>query len=318
MSWAKVDDNLHSSVKWRRASKGARALWVTALSWCAAQENDGFVPLDMLRVLDGTPIEARSLVDAGLWTKEQGGWRFHNWSKYNPDSASIKAKRAAASEGGSLGNHARWHVKRGIKVPDCEFCSIGGANRVPDRGAIRGAIGGANPPDPTRPDPIREKETSNEVSQKKKRGTRIPEDFKITPELVAWAIDKAPNVNLEYETEKFIDYWTGRAGQAGVKLDWFGTWRNWMRKAQESAPTQRPRPQSGVDMSLAMQRVMHISTDIEDPAVGEELREIIHGAKLRTNPGFVGWVSENFPPVQASAAYVIDLISAVRRFGGVK
>lgn len=149
MAWGKVDDKLHASVKWRRATKGARALWTTALSWCSDQENGGHVPADMLRVLDGTPSDARSLVEARLWNVVDDGWEFHDWADYNPDSATMKAKKEAESRGGRLGNHTRWHEKQGITVPECEFCAPSGTRSGPDQ------VGesGANPPDPTRPDP---------------------------------------------------------------------------------------------------------------------------------------------------------------------
>jgi hypothetical protein len=69
------------------------------------------------------------------------------------------------------------------------------------------------------------------------RGTRIPDDFAVTAEMVTWARENAPNINGAYETQKFVDYWRGRTGKDATKLDWIGTWRNWIRKAQED--TQR-------------------------------------------------------------------------------
>lgn len=123
MPWGKVDDKLHSHIKWRRASKGARALWTTALSWCSDQPTGGKVPRDLLGYLDGTPAEAKSLVSVGLWDITEDGWRFHDWDERNPDAETVKASRTAKSEGGMQGNHTRWHVKRGIKVPACPLCS---------------------------------------------------------------------------------------------------------------------------------------------------------------------------------------------------
>lgn len=123
MAWGKVDDRLHSHPKWRRASKGARALWTTALSWCSSFPSDGIVPTHMLAALDGTPAEAKSLVDAGLWVKRDDGWAFHEWSERNPDASSVIAKKAAMSEGSGRGLHTRWHVKRNLRVPDCEWCA---------------------------------------------------------------------------------------------------------------------------------------------------------------------------------------------------
>lgn len=122
MAWGKVDDHLHSHVKWRRATKGARALWATALSWCSDQGNGGHVPRDMLGYLDGTRAEAKSLVDVGLWEVDDDGWRFHQWDERNPDAASSEAKKVAESAGGREGNHVRWHVKRGLVSPECEWC----------------------------------------------------------------------------------------------------------------------------------------------------------------------------------------------------
>lgn len=73
------------------------------------------------------------------------------------------------------------------------------------------------------------------------KGTRIPDDFAVTDEMVAWARTETPLVGAK-ETAKFIDYWRGVSGQRGVKADWVATWRNWMRKAQadtESAASRR-------------------------------------------------------------------------------
>jgi len=145
-----VDDKLHSHVKWRTASKGARALWTTAKSWCMDQLTDGYVPKGMLRSLDGTPGDAKSLVAVGLWESADGGWQFHDWLDYQPDAASIRAKRDKESVGGQRGNHTRWHAKRGVFVAGCEFCESGtrsGTREVPDSGGDSGA----NPP---RPRPI--------------------------------------------------------------------------------------------------------------------------------------------------------------------
>ena len=154
MTWAKVDDKLHSSVKWRRASRTARGLWITALSWCADQANGGRVPADMLRMLDGKPADAASLVAAGLWDEVDGGWEFHDWADYNPDAASVKAKREAESDGGKRGNHQRWHVNKKVRVPDCEWCYPESGTRS---GPDQGGESGANPPDPSRPVPTRPK-----------------------------------------------------------------------------------------------------------------------------------------------------------------
>jgi hypothetical protein len=67
-----------------------------------------------------------------------------------------------------------------------------------------------------------------------KRGTRLPDDFAVTADMVTWARQNHPHVNGAYETQKFVDYWRGRSGKDATKVDWIGTWRNWIRKADEN------------------------------------------------------------------------------------
>jgi len=66
-----------------------------------------------------------------------------------------------------------------------------------------------------------------------KRGTRIPDDFKVTPEMHAWAKEHVPELGGLRETEKFVNYWRAKSGAGATKLDWPATWRNWMLTAAE-------------------------------------------------------------------------------------
>lgn len=166
MAWFKVDDRLWGHEKWAAVSMRARGLWVTAGSWAAANETDGRIPTHVLKMLGATKKDAGELVNAGLWRELKTGWTFHQWNQYQPDAASLRAKRNAEADGGALGNHRRWHVSRNVNVPDCEYCqgmppddeieppTEAEMYRVPDRvpegvpesGANRGRIA----PDPTR------------------------------------------------------------------------------------------------------------------------------------------------------------------------
>ena len=68
------------------------------------------------------------------------------------------------------------------------------------------------------------------------RGTRIPPNFAITDEMAAWAAENVPRLDVRYETAQFVDWWTARAGAAGIKLDWQRTWQVWMRKEARAQP----------------------------------------------------------------------------------
>lgn len=98
MAWFKVDDHLYSHPKWLSLSKGSRALWVTAGSWCSGQLLDGFIPEAVLGILGGTRREASELVTVGLWRDEKGGWRFHDWQNYQPTRKAVMDKRAKDAE----------------------------------------------------------------------------------------------------------------------------------------------------------------------------------------------------------------------------
>lgn len=63
---------------------------------------------------------------------------------------------------------------------------------------------------------------------KPRKALQLP--FLMTDEMLAWAKEKAPAVNLDRETERFCDYWTGTGKPMA---DWPSTWRNWMRRAQD-------------------------------------------------------------------------------------
>lgn len=90
------------------------------------------------------------------------------------------------------------------------------------------------------------RDSAPDAPPKPKRATRIPDDFTVTPEMVAWAQRECPHVNGKRETQKFINYWQAKSGKDATKLDWPATWRNWMLNATDSNPRtrsgQRPQP----------------------------------------------------------------------------
>jgi len=68
-----------------------------------------------------------------------------------------------------------------------------------------------------------------------KRGTRIPDPFTVTPDMVAWARERCPLVDGARSTERFINHFTAKTGRDATKLDWTATWRNWLLKDQQDA-----------------------------------------------------------------------------------
>ena len=75
----------------------------------------------------------------------------------------------------------------------------------------------------------------------KNKGCRLPIDFVAD---IGFAISAGLTLSqANTEAAKFRDYWNGVAGAKGVKRDWAGTWRNWVRSAVERLPSARGSPQ---------------------------------------------------------------------------
>jgi hypothetical protein len=61
----------------------------------------------------------------------------------------------------------------------------------------------------------------------------VPEDFTVTPAMRAWAAERTPHVDLDFETEKLV-MWTKAKG--AWRSDWTATWRLWMLNSAKSGP----------------------------------------------------------------------------------
>lgn len=82
-----------------------------------------------------------------------------------------------------------------------------------------------------------------------KQGSVLPADWFLPVEWASDARNIAIKANqsisdneIEYEADKFRDYWVSKPGAAGRKLDWRGTWRNWVRSYLERRPKPRNAP----------------------------------------------------------------------------
>ncbi|WP_245285814.1 hypothetical protein [Bartonella bacilliformis] len=64
-----------------------------------------------------------------------------------------------------------------------------------------------------------------------KRGCRLPENYE--PDREAAVTLGLPPERVALEIAKFRDYWLAKAGAHATKVDWYRTWRNWVRTAIE-------------------------------------------------------------------------------------
>jgi hypothetical protein len=235
VTWFKVDDSFYDHLKVFDAPDCAVALWVRAGAWAARNLTDGFVPSGMpARLCDDADNAVKELVRRKLWSRVKDGYRFHDWTKYQPTRESVEHEREAATERKRRERDRRKSEKAQVNTPAVTDTSRRDAPVT--AGVTHGAVT-APRPDPTT--------SSNEEvlgspaappgieDDRTKNGTRIPDDFQVTPAMVEWAKRVCPDIDGRSETAKFINYWQAKPGKDGLKLSWNRTWQNWMRTAQE-------------------------------------------------------------------------------------
>lgn len=64
---------------------------------------------------------------------------------------------------------------------------------------------------------------------KPQRGSRLAKDLIFPGEWMVFCREQRPDLEPLHTFESFKDYWSAKPGKDGVKLDWFATWRNWVR-----------------------------------------------------------------------------------------
>lgn len=68
---------------------------------------------------------------------------------------------------------------------------------------------------------------------KQNRGSRLQADFCLTEDWKQFCRAERSDLDPQKVFDGFKDYWIAKPGQQGVKLDWFATWRNWVRNQKQ-------------------------------------------------------------------------------------
>lgn len=257
MPWVRFDDQFTINRKVSRLSDAAFRLHVSAIFWCARNLTDGVVPEEDLEDVCArvrTPERfVTELLGRGLWHEigqqcaseycpshpdagdavASSGWTIHDYLEFQPSKERVLADRKD-----SASRQKKWRDKRKQSSQDRN----GVNNGVSNAGSNGGSNAAPPRPVPTRPDPSSpngDESDSSSPSRARDTGTRLPDDFTVTPAMAAWARDKTPTCGTG-DHEAFCDYWRSQPGAKGRKTDWAATWRNWMRR-EHADRTQRAR-----------------------------------------------------------------------------
>lgn len=192
----------------------AETMFTRGLAYAGGEETGGFIPEGMLPGLCRRrryEAHADALVVAGLWLRRRGGFQITRWEEWQEELEAIARRRSADRD--------RKRKERAGKAQVNGMSRDMSADCPPPREREKRDNPPLRPPGVAPPRP--------------KRGTRLPDDFRVTAEMVTWAREKTPQVDGRAETEKFRDYWRAKSGSGAAKADWPATWRNWMRRAAE-------------------------------------------------------------------------------------
>jgi hypothetical protein len=212
MTWFKMDDQFPNHPKVRRAGDAAGWLFVCSGCYCAQYLTDGMVPKVVVGSLTGMkPAHvARAierLIDVELWLEHEDYYEVNNYLEFNPSREKVENDRREAAERRARGTERSRDVR---------------ATKPRDHGA----------PVPV---PVPNVPTERESAQKRarSRGSRIPDQFHVTPEMEAWVEGKYPQLAWLSESEKFVDHYKAKAGSRALMVDWDRAWKVWMRRAAE-------------------------------------------------------------------------------------
>lgn len=238
----KLHGSIVASTVWAYSDR-VRVVWITML---AISDQDGRVSASVpgLASLAHVPIEAveEALTlflspDAYSRTKDHdgrrievidGGWMLLNHGKYRDllgladRRARDAARQARKRERDKSHTVTPGHVTH-VTSRDCHTSETDPKTDPKTEAIPEGEHAAPAAPPP----PVKAKAAA--------RGSRIPEGF--TPSEATLAALRAEGIAAPAAAlASFRDYWAGVPGQRGVKLDWEGTYRNWVRRDATRAP----------------------------------------------------------------------------------
>lgn len=224
--WAKIDDNLWMHPKWVSLPDSAKALWVTALSYCACYETDGYISSKTLSLLCPNKRHyrvANLLIKCGLWEQIDGGYVFHDWEHYQPTKARKDAERkdkrdrmralrarSVTSNKPVTGSDVTSKLLHPVPVPEVAKATY-----------IGGASANAETATPTK---------------RRARKTRIPDNWTPNPDHAQTA--QRLHLDLDSEAEDFRNH---AQAQGRLLVNWDAGFRSWLKKSAEYAQERQGR-----------------------------------------------------------------------------
>ncbi len=210
--WFRFHAEAINDPKVQRLSPPLFKTWINLL--CLASKEGGTLPpvadiaFVMRREENAIECDLKALEELRFIDRVEGVLRPHNWDKwqYRNDDSRERVQRH------------RERLRNGSVTAACN--------------------GGVTPQNRTESESDSDQNKSEQIpcAGAPERGTRLPEDWKVSDALQAWVKKQGLRVDWRAETEQFRDYWLSKAGANGRKLNWDRTWQVWMRNAESKLP----------------------------------------------------------------------------------
>lgn len=295
MAWVKIDDQFPMHPKVVQSGPLGMAMQVAALCYCNRFLTDGFIPAGVVPTLINLAGQSEiweqvvgRLVHLGMWEEADGGYRIHDYLKYQPSREDAIRERQQKSEAGRKGAQARWQDSRSEAE---DGTSHGTCHSTCHGTAIAESVAKSCPvpvPVPNKEDgrtedahaPAREAEESGDVS-----GAYPTEELVLAPdvtpterELLAvlkaipgypfdyalalrkireWAVD-FPSLDLVREAKKWSDWLSNPKNKVKNHNLAFRNWleREMRTKASGTGPPQRPQARAEPKAWATLRRMM--------------------------------------------------------------
>jgi hypothetical protein len=125
LPWVRLDANISTNVKIRRLLRqrnGHRAftLYTFALGWSGGHGTDGYVPDDMVELLEGSQKLAELLASLRLWERaDDEGWSIINFAERQELSAVTRMKHEKRVAASSYAICDRWMQEKPGRACTC-------------------------------------------------------------------------------------------------------------------------------------------------------------------------------------------------------
>ncbi len=222
-TYAKIEHSLYDNPKIVGLSCEAFRAYIEGILYSGKHLTDGFLDERIVARMWGLQVAEELSTNDPVnpsWERVDGGWIIYGFTERQNTKEhveSVKKKRKEAIE-------KRWSdTKAKQNSYKADTNGIQNEYKTDTKGI-----------------PDTDTDTDTNTDKKLKRGTRLQTLFVVTDEMANWAREKYPLVDIDTQTDAFIDYWTSQPGAKGVKSDWVATWRNWIRNSRPSLPAQKP------------------------------------------------------------------------------